>query len=191
MMFIIAAVAFVFLAVAIHWRRFRRSARGALRGISAAWHRATEHRFERLTTSAEAADALHKLASSPELKFSRQLGRVDDEMGGFLGAADFTRRSVAMQRFSLWELERYCAALRPDDAVLYVGDEVAQRYAVDFLPAIDRTRLDAEARVAHVVANERAVTSQDVVSKQLWVAAASAVASAVAAIASIVAALPK
>lgn len=175
------------MGLGLHWRRARRSLVGLWRWASKSWHRATEHRFERLVSSHDAAIALQVLLADANLKFGPRLARVDDEMGGYTGATDLVRRSIKIEKFCLWELERYCEALAGENAWLQVGKTVAERYVTEFLPPLQLAEKAAQTRVAEIVAYETAHRSQDVTSKQLWIAATSALASAAAAIASVVA----
>jgi hypothetical protein len=161
---------------------------GLFARIVVVWHQATEHRFERIMISADAAEALKKLVIQPDLKFMSRLARVDDEMGGYLGASDMIRKSIKRKTFCLWELERYCAALDPDRACIFVDKASAERCRDEFLPIFVSAKQNAEVQVAYMVANRRVVSAHDLISKQLWIAAISAVASAVAALASVVSA---
>lgn len=177
--------AMIFFMFGLHWRRLRRACVGIFSKVPAIWHALTEHRFERVTSSPEAAEALSQLRADRSLKFRARLARVDDMMGGYSGSADMIERSIKKQRFCVWELERYCRALDYDDAWLWVGKDVAERYA-NYLPPIKSAKEDAEARVAYLLATRRGTAAQDYISKQLWIASASAVASAVAALAAVI-----
>lgn len=102
-----------------------------------------------------------------------------------MGAADMIARSIAQKRFSLWELERYCEALGPGAVHGAVSPEIAQRCEA-YLSPIMQAKEEAERQVSHQVSSKRALATQDFVSKQLWIGAVSALASALAAMASLV-----
>ena len=168
------------IGLGIHWRRLRRFVLGLFGLGPAAWHWLTEHRFRRVVASPEAAEALRQLRRDKSLDFSVRLARIDDLSGGFSGAAEMLKASIRKERFCIWELERYCAAIetspfgRP-------SERIAERYAA-LLPPVRAAKEEAERQVAHLLANKRAVSSQDYMTKQLWLAAVSALASALAAL---------
>jgi hypothetical protein len=179
------AAALALIMFGLHWRRLRGAVTWVASQIPRLWHGLTEHRFERLTHSVEAAEALLQLRADPSLRFGRRLGRADDIEGGYSGASDMIRRSIKLQRFCLWELERYSVALDPQLVGFFESDQVAQKHAAYRVP-IERAREDAAARVAYLNVNKRMATAHGYVSKQLWIASVSAFFSAVAAWAAIV-----
>lgn len=180
---LIILVALAIVALAIHWRRLRRIWAWARNS----YHKATEYRFERIVDAAEASEALEKLMADKSLRFTHRLARVDDELGGFTSAGGGLDSVVRLKRASLWELERYCEALDPEKAWIHVGKPAAEIFAQS-LPVFEEARRRAEATVAQKIARDEFTAAQDVVARQLWIATAAAVFSAIAAIAAAVSA---